>query len=135
MAIVGRVPGTEHFRNIDRHEVLTDSRVISLRVDESLYFANAAFVEDCIYKLIATHDEVKHIVLMCPAVNEIDLSALDVLEAINERLAELDITLHLSEVKGPVMDCLNKSSFPQTLTGEIFLSQHAAMEKLTGEAA
>ena len=68
---------------------------------------------------------------MCPAVNTVDLSALDALEQINTRLAERNITLHLSEVKGPVMDALKRSEFLTSLTGRIFLSQFAADNQLS----
>src|SRR5690606_5061835 len=60
MAVVGRVAGTEHFRNIDRHKVETRDDIISLRVDESLYFANARFLEDRIYGMIAGQPAVRH---------------------------------------------------------------------------
>ena len=127
MAVVGRVPGTEHFRNVNRHAVETDHRVLTLRVDESLYFANARYLEDKIYDMVAARPGLKHVVLMFPAVNEIDLSALESLEAINTRLRDADIRLHLSEVKGPVMDRLKRSHFLDDLTGEVFLSQHEAV--------
>jgi SulP family sulfate permease len=130
IAEVGLVPGTEHFRNIKRHDVLTAPHVVTIRVDESLYFANARFLEDYIYDRVADCDEIKHIILMCPAVNEIDHSALESLEAINLRLKDLGISLHLSEVKGPVMDRLQKSHFLQALTGQVFLSQFAAIKAL-----
>jgi SulP family sulfate permease len=130
IAEVGLVPGTEHFRNIKRHEVLTSPHVVTIRVDESLYFANARFLEDYIYDRVADCDEIKHIILMCPAVNEIDHSALESLEAINLRLKDVGISLHLSEVKGPVMDRLQKSHFLQALTGQVFLSQFAAIKAL-----
>ena len=130
MAVVGEVPGTEHFRNIKRHEVVTHKGIISLRVDESLYFANATFIEDAIYGLVAEDSSLRHVILMCTAVNAIDLSALEVLEAVNERLDEAGIQLHLSEVKGPVMDGLKKTDFLSRLSGEVFLSQHQAIEKL-----
>lgn len=129
-AIVGRVDGTEHFRNVDRHDVITSNEVLSLRVDQSLYFANARFLEDKVYDLVAQNKDLKHVILMCPAVNEIDMSALESLEAINERLANLDVKLHFSEVKGPVMDKLEKSDFLQHLTGEVFLSQYHAYRAL-----
>ena len=136
IAEVGLVPGTEHFRNIKRHDVLTAPHIVTIRVDESLYFANARFLEDHIYDRIAGCSEIKHIVLMCAAVNEIDHSALESLEAINLRLKDLGICLHLSEVKGPVMDRLQKSHFLQALTGQVFLSQFAAIKALeqAGEA-
>ncbi|WPZ22531.1 sulfate permease [Sulfitobacter faviae] len=126
MAVVGRVPGTEHFRNVLRHEVETQPHVLSLRVDESLYFPNARFLEDQLAQHAADKPDLTDVVLMFPAVNEIDLSALESLEAINTRLKDADIRLHLSEVKGPVMDRLKRSHFLDELTGEVFLSQHEA---------
>jgi len=129
-AIVGQAPGTEHFRNIDRHEVITSPHILTLRVDESLYFANARFLEDRIAALIAEQPSVKHVVLMCPAVNDIDASALESLEAINHRLKDSGVTLHLSEVKGPVMDKLQRSHFLEALTGRVFLTQFGAVSLL-----
>ncbi|MDF3383239.1 MULTISPECIES: SulP family inorganic anion transporter [Sulfitobacter] len=138
MAVVGRVPGTEHFRNVLRHEVETQSHVLSLRVDESLYFPNARFLEDQLAQYAADKPDLTDVVLMFPAVNEIDLSALESLEAINTRLKDADIRLHLSEVKGPVMDRLKRSHFLDELTGEVFLSQHeaaCALANTPGDAA
>ncbi len=133
IAVVGRVPGTEHFRNVLRHEVETQPHVLSLRVDESLYFPNARFLEDQLAAFAADKPELTDVVLMFPAVNEVDLSALDSLDAINARLREAGIRLHLSEVKGPVMDRLKRSQFLDELTGRIFLSQHEAELHLRGE--
>jgi SulP family sulfate permease len=131
MAVVGRVPGTEHFRNVLRHEVETQPHVLSVRVDESLYFPNARFLEDQLARFAADKPGLTDVVLMFPAVNEIDLSALESLEAINTRLKDAEIRLHLSEVKGPVMDRLKRSHFLDKLTGEVFLSQHEAVIELT----
>ncbi len=132
IAEVGLVEGTEHFRNIQHYHVLTDPRILSLRVDESLFFANAGYLEDNIYDRIFHNDAIAHVILMCSAVNEIDLSALEVLEAVNERLTEQGITLHLSEVKGPVMNILEKSGFLEHLSGRVFLSQFEAFMKIKG---
>jgi len=130
IAVVGELPGTEHFRNVKRHPVVTYPHIVSLRVDESLYFANASYLEDEVYRTLADNQEVEHIVIMCTAVNEIDMSALEALEAINARLAEQGIQLHLSEVKGPVMDALRRSDFLDHLSGQVFLSQHQAIQAL-----
>jgi SulP family sulfate permease len=130
IAEVGLVPGGEHFRNIHRHAVLTDPALLTLRIDESLYFANARAMEDHIYARVLDDPGLRHVVLMFSAVNEVDMSALETLEAINLRLKDMGLTLHLSEVKGPVMDRLQRSSFPQHLTGRIFLSQYAAWRAL-----
>ncbi|MFZ4759473.1 MAG: SulP family inorganic anion transporter, partial [Burkholderiaceae bacterium] len=104
IATVGLVPGTEHFRNVLRHTVLTHPSLLSLRVDESLYFANARSLEDRINDAVATQPALQHVVLQCSAVNDIDASALESLEAIDLRLRDAGIAFHLSEVKGPVMD-------------------------------
>ncbi len=133
MAVVGQVPGTEHYRNVLRHDVVTDDRILTLRVDESLYFANARYLEDRIYDMVAARPKLKHVILMCPAVNEIDMSALESLEAINERLKELGVRFHLSEVKGPVMDRLRRCDFFGHLNGKVFLSQHQAVRTLIAE--
>ena len=130
MAVVGQVPGTEHFRNVERHQVVTSPEILSLRVDESLYFANTRYLEDRIAELIAERLELKHVVLMCSAVNAIDASALESLEEINHRLHDTGITLNLSEVKGPVMDHLKRTHFLDDLTGRVFLSQHEAIADL-----
>ncbi|MEP2703865.1 MAG: sulfate permease [Roseibium sp.] len=127
MAVVGVVPGTEHFRNIDRHKVVTGEKVLTLRVDESLFFANTRYLEDRIYALVAEKPDIEHVVLMCPAVNEIDASALESLEEINHRLSDSGVSFHLSEVKGPVMDRLKRTDFLTHLTGQIFLSQYEAL--------
>ncbi len=127
MAVVGEVPGTEHFRNISRHQVQTHDSILSLRVDESLYFANASYIEDRIYELLAERPAVRDVILMCTAVNEIDLSALETLESINQRLEASGMRFHLSEVKGPVMDTLQRTHFLGQLSGEVWLTQHQAV--------
>ena len=130
IAEVGLVPGTEHFRNLLRHKVETTPSVVNLRIDESLYFANARFLEDRIYDRVARDKGVRHVVLQCCAINEIDLSALESLETINSRLSEMDVKLHLSEVKGPVMDVLKRAHFLSELTGKVYLSQFEAANAL-----
>lgn len=130
IAVVGQVPGTEHFRNIDRHQVEVCPDVVTLRVDESLYFANARYLEQKVLEIVADQPALKHLVLMCSAVNDVDGSALEVLEMVNTHLQKLGIGFHLSEVKGPVMDVLQRNLFPQKLNGHIYLTQFKAYEAL-----
>ena len=136
VAEVGLVPGTQHFRNVLRHSVETDPGILTLRIDESLYFVNARFLEDLLLRRMADRPEVRDVVLMCSAVNEIDFSALESLEAINTRLKEAGVRLHLSEVKGPVLDRLNATHFLDELGGQVFLSQFDAWRGLrSGKSA
>ena len=125
-AIVGRVPETEHFRNVKRHKVFTDPRVLTIRVDESLTYLNARWLEDFVLEQVAEHPQLRHLILMCSAINAVDASALESIEAINHRLADGGVKLHLSEVKGPVMDALESSHLLHDLTGQVWLSQNAA---------
>jgi SulP family sulfate permease len=127
-AIVGRVPETEHFRNVKRHKVFTDPRILTIRIDESLTYLNARWLEEFVLEEIAAHPKLKHLILMASAVNAIDASALESIEAINHRMADAGVSLHLSEVKGPVMDALERGHFLHDLTGQVWLSQHEAFE-------
>ena len=129
-AIVGRVPKSEHFRNVLRHKVETDPKILSIRIDESLYFPNARFLEDTVNSNLSANPEIEHVVIMCAAVNFIDTSALESLEALNSRLKDSGVLLHLSEVKGPVMDRLKRGHFLHDLGGEVFLSQNNAFDTL-----
>ncbi|MXU64287.1 SulP family inorganic anion transporter [Oceanomicrobium pacificus] len=134
-AVVGRVPGTEHFRNVARHKVETVPGLLSIRVDESLYFPNARYLEDLVNDAAAADPALRDVVLMCSAVNFIDSSALESLEMIDHRLQDAGIRLHLSEVKGPVMDRLERTDFLSHLSGQVFLSQHEAVTRLGAAGA
>jgi len=70
------------------------------------------------------------VVLICSAVNEIDYSAHEMLERVNQRLAEQGVSLNLSEVKGPVMDALRYSGLAEQLSGSIYLTQFDAFQHL-----
>lgn len=131
-AEVGRIPGTEHFRNIRRHAVETDSHLAILRVDESLYFANVRYLEDLVTTVTSRDPPPRNLVLTCQAVNVIDASALESLEALNRRLTNQGIGLHLAEVKGPVMDRLSHTRLLESLNGRVFLSTFGAWRELHG---
>lgn len=135
IAEVGLVPGTEHFRNVLRHQVaVTHQALLSLRVDESLYFANARALEDHVNEAVAQRPQLQHVILQCSAINDVDASALESLESISHRLQEAGIRLHLSEVKGPVIDRLQRSDFISRLSGQVFLTHFQAVQALTPQA-
>ena len=131
VAELGRLGDSEHFRNVQRHLVATCPQAVFVRIDESLYFPNARFLEDCIGQTVGNHPQARHVVLVCSAVNHIDTSALESLMQINRRLQEAAIGFHLAEVKGPVFDRLQRSGFINELGGDVFLSTFAAWQALT----
>ena len=133
IATVGHVPGTEHYRNVLRQAVQTHPQILGLRPDESLFFANARFLEDHVAAAVAAQPAVRHVVLQCNAINDIDASGLESLQTIDQRLREQGIALHLSEVKGPVMDRLQRSDWLKNMSGQVFLTHHQAVTALVGE--
>ena len=132
--VVGRVPGTEHFRNIDRHQVDTLPGLVALRVDESLYFANAQVLESRIEALVQTHPGTRCILLILSAVNQLDSTALGILTELEKSLASRNISLQFSEVKGPVLDRLRPTPLGERMKDRIYLSTHQAFLAHTDSA-
>jgi SulP family sulfate permease len=126
IAVVGRVPGTEHFRNVDRHQVETLPGLVALRIDESLYFANAPTIEEKLEALVQSQPDTKAILLILSAVNQLDSTALDMLTELEKNLATRSIALQFAEIKGPVLDRLRSTSLGEVMQDRIFLSTHAA---------
>jgi len=111
MAEVGRIPGTEHYRDVERYNVETVETIVTLRIDESLYYANARYLEGKVALIVANNPKIEHLILMCPAVNRIDASALDSLFVIMGQLKSLNIKLHFSELHSSVKERLHRSNF------------------------
>lgn len=126
MAVVGRVPGTEHFRNIDRHQVETLTGLIALRIDESLYFANAQIIEEKVEALIQSNTDTRTVLMILSAVNQLDSTALAMLTDMQKDLAARKITLQFAEIKGPVLDRLRSTPLGEKMHDQIFLSTHEA---------
>ena len=131
MAVVGRMPNTRHFRNVERHDVETLPHVLLLRIDESLYFANTKYIENFVLCAVAERPQLRHLVLICNAINFIDASALETLTDLRNHLQDAGIEMVLTEVKGPVMDRLADTEFLEQLgCARVFLTTEDAYEKL-----
>ncbi|EXA65257.1 sulfate permease family protein [Acinetobacter baumannii 348935] len=133
IAVVGLVEGTQHFRNIQRHQVMTSDRVLSLRIDENLSFLNAHTLKGYLINQLSLNDKLEHVILNCSSISAIDLSALETLEELNAELSKLDIRLHFAEVKGPVFDRLQASKLMTHLSGRIYLTHFQAIQDLAPE--
>jgi len=131
VAIVGRLGEGEAYRNVTRHPVTTCPHVLAVRVDESLYFANAQFLQDTLLRLVAEQPAAQHLVLIASAVNHIDASALETLEGLVQELRDARVALYLAAVKGPVLDRLQAVGFVEEIGADhIFLSVDAAFRAL-----
>ena len=133
IAVIGRIRGSEHFRNVERHDVETLPGALFIRIDERLFFGNLSAVEDYINRALAAHGEARDLVLVMSAVNLMDATAVEVFDELNRDLSERRIRLHLAEVKGPVQDRLMRTGFWQALSGEVYLSANDAFEALHGK--
>ncbi|MFC0254070.1 SulP family inorganic anion transporter [Massilia consociata] len=130
IAVLGRIPGSEHFRNVERYATETAPGLLMLRVDAGLFFGNVEAVNERIEDELAAHPDTRHLVLVLSAVNAIDTSALFGLGELNASLRQRGVLLHLAEVKGPVMDRLRHSELLQALNGRLFLSAAMAWDEL-----
>lgn len=130
IAVVGRVPDTEHYRNIKRHHVETWNHLLLIRIDESLTFANINYIEEFLATELKHQPNTKHIVLIFTSVSDIDTTALDALESLNQALQTVGKTLNISEAKGPVLDKLHRTDFLQQLTGQVFFRTEDAVKQL-----
>ncbi|MEP3653348.1 MAG: SulP family inorganic anion transporter [Litorimonas sp.] len=133
MPLVGRFRGTEHYRDADKFNVETLETVKTLRIDDSLYYANARYLEDRVAKIVSEYPEMTDLILMCTGVSHIDASALSSLTEINRRLKGIKARLHLSSMQSVVRERLYRSDFLEKLSGNVYLSQHEAMIDLQPE--
>jgi SulP family sulfate permease len=133
LVMLGRLGNSQLFRDARFHKVTTYDKVLTLRVDMSLYFANAAYLEDYVLRYMADHPEVEHFVLVCSSVNMIDASALETVESLNSRLKDAGVTMHLAAVKSTILRRLQAVDFMSKLApGRVFSSAHEALVALTG---
>jgi SulP family sulfate permease len=131
LAVIGRVPGSEHFRNALHFKVEMPANLLAIRIDESLYFGNCAQVIAQCQQHLKSHAQAAHLILVLSAVNSIDASAIAALREFRQALALHGITLHLAEVKGPVYATLQHSDLLNELAGPVFLSTHVAVQALS----
>jgi len=131
IAVVGRIPNTEQFRNIKRHHVETWRHLLLLRVDENITFTNISYIEDYLAAELKRQPDTKHVVLIFTSVSDIDTTALEALENINHELQCAHKTLNISEAKGPVLDKLEKTDFLKHLSpGKVFFRNVDAVKEL-----
>lgn len=128
VALIGKLPGTEHYRNVERYQVECLPEVLGLRIDESLLFTNARSLGDVVQAHLNTHPGTRRVVLQMTPVNAIDFSGLEALRELQHNLKRQNIRLDLSEVKGPVLDRLKASRWHDWFEGRLFLSHHQGME-------
>jgi SulP family sulfate permease len=133
IVIVGRIGSSHDFRSTKRLQVETFDPIAAIRIDENLYFANANQIENRLNKIISQKKGTRHLLMVFSSISFIDTTGLEMLMRVCQTLETLNIKLHLSEVKGPVMDQLENSDFLNTLSGTLYFSTDQAMRELQKE--
>ncbi len=130
VATVGQLAGTGHFRNINRHDVVTFNNLLMLRIDESLFFGNSESVHRRVLTAVQQHPDASEIILIMAAVNHIDLTAQEMLFTLNQELSLQNKRLNFSFIKGPVMDIIGHTPLITELSGHVYLSTMDAVNAL-----
>ena len=130
VAVVGQLAGTGHFRNINRHDVVTFSNLLMLRIDESLFFGNSESVHRRVIQATQQYPEAHEIILIMSAVNHIDLTGQEMLISLNQELLNQKKHLSFSFIKGPVMDIIENTPVITHLSGQVYLSTMDAVNAL-----
>lgn len=135
IAVIGRIPDSEHFRNVERHQVETLPDALFLRIDESLFFGNLDAVESRLLAEIERNGAIRNVVLIMSAVNRVDTTAMEVLHDLDRELSRRDIHLNFAEIKGPIHDRLRDTDLLRELSGQVFLSVNDAYRALESRQA
>ena len=133
IAILGRIPGTSHFRNVERFEeveVLDD--VLIIRFDAQLYFANINFFKEQIEEQIVEKGApLRAVIINAESINNVDSSAIHALTELQEELSSDNIKLIFAGVKGPVRDAFQISGLTDQIGASNFtMSIQEAIDKL-----
>lgn len=132
VARIGRVPGTQHYRNVERYAVECRPEVVGLRIDESLVFTNARGLVDAVLGRVQEHRErvgrPRRVLLLMAPVNHIDVSGLTALQELRAALAADGLALEFSEVKGPVLDRLRAVGWLESYGVALYLSHHDGIQ-------
>jgi SulP family sulfate permease len=132
VARIGRVPGTQHYRNVERFAVECQPEVVGLRIDESLVFTNARGLTDVVLAHVHEHrekvGEPRRVLLLMGPVNHIDVSGLTALQELHAALAAEGLRLEFSEVKGPVTDRLRAVGWLERYDISLYLSHHEGIQ-------
>jgi SulP family sulfate permease len=111
IAILGNVPGTHFYRNINRFDNLNiNSEILIVRFDAQLHFANTTYFKDKLQEFTNYKGpELKLVIIDGESLNALDSSAIYALDEILKYFADLKIAVAFTGLKGPVRDALVKS--------------------------
>ncbi|MEM9329590.1 MAG: sodium-independent anion transporter, partial [Bacteroidota bacterium] len=126
MAVLGRIPGTDIFRNVKRFpQVEIDEQVAILRFDAQLFFANINHFREEVDRLVSTKPQLRHFLISAEAINALDSSAVHMLHHLVADFESQKIQLVFSAVKGPVRDVLHRNGLVEKIGATNFFTSTA----------
>lgn len=122
VAVLGRLPGTNSYRNIKRFpQAEQRDDLLIIRFDSQLYFANVEYFKETLRKLEEVKKKpLKLIIIDAASMPSIDTSGVHALKEVIDDYNRRDITLYLIGVIGPVRDTLERAGIIQYLGEEHF---------------
>jgi len=119
-------------RDVNAYKDLpTDDKIIAIRFDGSLYFANVAYFEDAMLKAVAEHPDVTYVLVVSEGINQIDASGEEVLHHLVESFNENGITVVFSGLKKQILDVMRASHLIDIVSEEnIFPTEEQAIDAI-----
>ena len=139
VALLGRFPdGT--LRDLRVHPHLpTDERIVVMRFDGQLYFANVSFFEDTILAAVADHPNARYVLVVGDGINQLDASGEEVVHHLVERLRDGGMEIVFSGLKKQILDVMRSTGlFDLIGQNNIFATEDqaiAAIYERLGDAA
>jgi sulfate permease, SulP family len=132
MPELGLVAEEGVFRNVRRHHTLTDPSLLVVRIDAPMSFVGARQIGDHLAELVEQRRDVRYLVIDAAPVSAIDVTGLEMLGDLAEQLEEAEVEVHLAELRGPVLDVLERAAWFRRLEdgGRVHTTVQHAVETL-----
>jgi sulfate permease, SulP family len=115
LVVLGRVPGTRVYRNVDRYDGVTDPHGLVLRLDGPLDFLSVEAVSTRLRRLAKERPELRWLVLDASGVTRLDSSGVHALHELQGHLSAAGVALHLCSLRGPQRDAIGRAGLWEVL--------------------
>lgn len=128
--VLGRVHGTDTFRNVDRWKVETADEIAILRLDAPLIFLSVESFTDRVNRILAEQPDVNGFVLDAAAITEIDATGIHALHSLLEQADEGGWDLRFATLRGPVRDTIKRAGLWEAIGERAYPDVGAAVRSL-----
>ena len=123
MTILGRVPGMQGLHDVRSYpDAERLPGCVVFRFDAPLFFANARTFREQIRAIAAASPKPSWIVVAAEPITDVDTTAADMLESLDEALNERGISLVFAEMKDPVRRKIERYKLTRTIDPAHFFS-------------